>query len=78
MSQKIGAGDLRFIGKQPFCASLDARYRSANCTQADLIACQFDECNLTLNELRIVEESLTKSLIGIYHGRIKYPEQRIA
>lgn len=39
---------------------------------------QFDECNLTLNELRIVEDSLTKSLIGIYHGRIKYPEQRIA
>ncbi|MCC7422256.1 MAG: HDIG domain-containing protein [Planctomycetaceae bacterium] len=37
---------------------------------------QFDECNLTLNELRIIEESLTKSLIGIYHGRIKYPEQQ--
>ena len=27
-------------------------------------------------ELRIVEKSLSKSLIGIYHGRIKYPEAR--
>jgi putative nucleotidyltransferase with HDIG domain len=39
---------------------------------------QFDECSLTLAELAIVEESLTKSLIGIYHGRIKYPEQKTA
>lgn len=39
---------------------------------------QFDECSLTLSELAQVEESLTKSLIGIYHGRIKYPEQRSA
>jgi putative nucleotidyltransferase with HDIG domain len=39
---------------------------------------QFDECSLTLRELAIVEESLTKSLIGIYHGRIKYPEQKTA
>ena len=36
---------------------------------------QFDECSLTLGELAIVEDSLTKSLIGIHHGRIKYPEQ---
>jgi membrane-associated HD superfamily phosphohydrolase len=39
---------------------------------------QFDECLLTLAELRMIEDSLTKSLIGIYHGRIKYPEQRTA
>ena len=39
---------------------------------------QFDECSLTLSELRMIEDSLTKSLIGIYHGRIKYPEQRTA
>ena len=36
---------------------------------------QFDESNLTLSELAVVEDSLTKSLIGIHHGRIKYPEQ---
>lgn len=37
---------------------------------------QFDESSLTLSELAIVEDSLTKSLIGIHHGRIKYPEQK--
>lgn len=39
---------------------------------------QFDECSLTLAELAIVEDSLTKSLIGIHHGRIRYPEQKTA
>jgi len=39
---------------------------------------QFNECSLTLSEINIVEESLVKSLIGIYHGRIKYPEERSA
>jgi hypothetical protein len=39
---------------------------------------QFDECSLTLRELAVVEESLTKSLISIHHGRIRYPEQRTA
>lgn len=37
---------------------------------------QFDESSLTLTEISTVEDSLIKSLIGIYHGRIKYPEQR--
>jgi putative nucleotidyltransferase with HDIG domain len=39
---------------------------------------QFDECALTLGELAEIRDSLTKSLIGIYHGRVKYPEQRTA
>jgi cyclic-di-AMP phosphodiesterase PgpH len=39
---------------------------------------QFDECDLTLQEIAMIRESLIKSLIGIYHGRIKYPEQRTA
>ncbi|MDF1745677.1 MAG: HDIG domain-containing protein [Gimesia sp.] len=39
---------------------------------------QFNDCSLTLSEINIVEESLVKSLIGIYHGRIKYPEERSA
>jgi putative nucleotidyltransferase with HDIG domain len=39
---------------------------------------QFDECGLTLREISEIRESLIKSLIGIYHGRVKYPEQRIA
>ena len=37
---------------------------------------QFDESGLTLRELRTVEKSMAMSLISIYHGRIKYPEQK--
>lgn len=37
---------------------------------------QFDECGLTLQELRILEDSLVKSLTAVYHGRVKYPEHQ--
>ena len=37
---------------------------------------QFDESGLTLTELHVIEESLTKGLIALYHSRIKYPEPR--
>jgi membrane-associated HD superfamily phosphohydrolase len=39
---------------------------------------QFDESGLTLHELRTIEESMVKSLTAIYHGRLKYPDQRTA
>jgi hypothetical protein len=39
---------------------------------------QFDECGLTLQELRAVQESLVKSLTAVYHGRVKYPDQLTA
>ena len=39
---------------------------------------QFDECGLTLKQLRIVRDSLIKSLTAVYHGRVKYPDQRTA
>jgi hypothetical protein len=39
---------------------------------------QFDECGLTLTELSRIEDSLTKSLTAMYHGRVKYPEPRTA
>jgi hypothetical protein len=39
---------------------------------------QLDECGLTLQEVRIVQDSLVKSLIAVYHGRVKYPGQRTA
>lgn len=37
---------------------------------------QFDDCDITLREIRQVEESLVKSLCGIYHGRVAYPKAR--
>ena len=39
---------------------------------------QFDECGLNLQELRTIQDSLVKSLIAVYHGRVKYPNQRRA
>lgn len=39
---------------------------------------QFDECHLTLRQLRQIEDSLIKSLTAVYHGRVKYPDQRTA
>ncbi len=39
---------------------------------------QFDESGLTLGELRTIENSVIKSLIANYHGRVKYPDQRTA
>lgn len=36
---------------------------------------QLDECELNLREVHMVEESLTKSLCGMYHSRVAYPKQ---
>ncbi|NQV22919.1 MAG: HDIG domain-containing protein [Rhodopirellula sp.] len=47
-------------------------------TMDKLLDGQFEESPLTLGEIHTIEESLTQSLIAIYHGRIKYPEQRSA
>ncbi len=35
---------------------------------------QFEESGLSLTELHRIEESLSKSLIALFHARIKYPE----
>lgn len=43
-----------------------------------LIDGQFDDCGLTLQEVHTIEESLIKSLIAVYHGRVKYPDQESA
>ncbi|HBF86801.1 MAG TPA: hypothetical protein DDW54_03885 [Clostridiales bacterium] len=38
---------------------------------------QFDECELTMKDLDIIRRSLTNSLTGVYHDRVKYPKLRI-
>jgi len=35
---------------------------------------QFDECDITLREIRVVEGSLVKTLCSVYHGRVAYPK----
>jgi cyclic-di-AMP phosphodiesterase PgpH len=34
---------------------------------------QFDECDLTMRDLELIQRSLIKSLIGVYHTRMAYP-----
>jgi cyclic-di-AMP phosphodiesterase PgpH len=34
---------------------------------------QFDECDITMRDLELVERSMIRTLIGIYHPRIAYP-----
>lgn len=35
---------------------------------------QFDECDITIKELKIVSETLCETLKGTFHSRIEYPE----
>ncbi len=39
---------------------------------------QFEESGLTLTELHVIEETLCKGLIALYHSRIKYPEPLVS
>jgi len=34
---------------------------------------QFDECDLTLRELCLIEDSIIKSIWALHHGRVAYP-----
>jgi putative nucleotidyltransferase with HDIG domain len=43
--------------------------------QKRLMEGQFEDCDLTLEEIHDIETSLIKSLTAVYHGRVKYPEQ---
>ena len=60
----------------PAPARLEALVRDI--AMSRLLDGQFDECGLTLQELHTVEESLVKSLTAVYHGRVRYPDQRTA
>ncbi len=45
-----------------------------NMSQKRLADGQFDECNITLQELNKVVHSIVKTLAAMYHGRIAYPQ----
>jgi hypothetical protein len=36
---------------------------------------QFDECPITLNDLRLIKETLVRILTGMFHKRIEYPQE---
>lgn len=37
---------------------------------------QFSECDLTFSDLRVIEDSFTRTLVSLYHHRIEYPGQK--
>ena len=38
---------------------------------------QFVQCNLTTKDLQTIEDSLVNTFSGIYHGRVKYPQDKV-
>jgi hypothetical protein len=38
---------------------------------------QFDECELTLRDIERVREAFVAQLLGMYHQRIAYPQNKI-
>ena len=38
---------------------------------------QFVLCNLTTKDLQTIEDSLVNTFSGIYHGRVKYPQEKV-
>jgi membrane-associated HD superfamily phosphohydrolase len=38
---------------------------------------QFDECPLTLRDIEQVREAFVAQLLGMYHQRIAYPQNKI-
>ncbi len=38
---------------------------------------QFDECDLTLRDLERIREAFVQQLLGMYHRRIEYPQNKI-
>lgn len=44
-----------------------------NLINGRIIDGQFDECEITLKELKIIEKSICEGLNGTFHSRIEYP-----
>lgn len=61
---------------EPTAARIDSLVEELSMKR--LLDGQFDECGLTLRELRQIQTSVTKSLTAVYHGRVKYPSSQPA
>jgi len=46
----------------------------SNIVMRRLLDDQFDECDLKMSDIRMIQDSVIKSLIAVYHGRIRYPD----
>jgi membrane-associated HD superfamily phosphohydrolase len=56
---------------EPTPSRIDALVRTL--ANKRLMDGQFDECDLTLRQLQLIVESISKTVAAIYHGRIAYP-----
>lgn len=66
-------------------ATVTSRFTSLSINEDELRLCvrksvqdkfadgQFDECNLTLRDLHVIQETFVKTLLGRFHHRIAYP-----
>ena len=48
-----------------------------NIIQGKFIDGQLEECNLTLKELSIIEDTFKRTILSIYHQRIDYPHMKL-
>jgi membrane-associated HD superfamily phosphohydrolase len=60
---------------EPTPGRIEARVRDL--FEKRLLDGQFGEAPMTLREIEAVRRSISKSLIGIYHGRIAYPVEAV-
>jgi cyclic-di-AMP phosphodiesterase PgpH len=58
--------------KQPTPKSIESTVN--NVVDTRLIDKQFDQCNITLKQLDTVRLTLMKTLAGVYHSRMEYPD----
>jgi cyclic-di-AMP phosphodiesterase PgpH len=56
---------------EPTPSRIDALVRAI--ANKRLMDGQFDDCELTLRDLQTIEDSISKSVASIYHGRVMYP-----
>ena len=59
---------------EPTPARIDQLVRSI--ANKRLLDGQFDECDLTLKDLHAIVESVSKTVVSSYHGRVVYPAGR--
>jgi putative nucleotidyltransferase with HDIG domain len=59
------------VMSEPTASRIDSLVREI--TQRRLADGQFDDCSITLKELRKVEQSLVRELTAMFHTRIRYP-----
>ncbi|MDD5327886.1 MAG: HDIG domain-containing protein [Phycisphaerae bacterium] len=71
MLSDVAEGTVRSLG-EPTPTKIEATVH--NMAMKRLQDGQFDECDMSLRELSLIETSIAKSLAAHYHGRVAYPK----